>query len=85
MEHLHRRDVDVAVGDHVRRQLSAAYSKRVAHSNSTPATVQCSFTEDLMPARKELRTSVPRAGNSGVTYLAGDVGSPFPAGAAVFP
>jgi hypothetical protein len=51
MEHLHRRDVDVAVGDQVRRQLSAAYSKRVAHSNSTPATVQCSFTEDLMPGK----------------------------------
>jgi hypothetical protein len=32
--------------------------KRVARFNSTLATVQCSFTEDLTPASKQLGTSV---------------------------
>src|SRR5579863_1557428 len=39
-----------------------------------PATFQCSFTEDITPARKELRTTLPRVRNSGVTYGAGEGG-----------
>src|SRR5579863_6370551 len=39
-----------------------------------PATFQCSFTEDITPARKELGTTLPRVRNSGITYVTGEGG-----------